>query len=371
MGDYCAAVLTVAVTSIGAGGGSIARVDSAGLLHVGPDSAGAEPGPACYGRGGREPTLTDAAVVLGYLEPDSFLGGSARLDAGLARDAVERAIAGPLALGLEAAAAAVLILAGETMVRAIEAVTIDQGIDPRGARLVAGGGAAGLTAVAIGRRLGLAAVIFPDAGAVLSAVGGLLSDLVREFREIHVTDSDAFDLAGVNTVLRRLEARAAAFRAPDGLAASPPRLTRFAEALYRKQIWEVGVPLPSERFDGPADVAAIGEAMHREHRALFGYADPSAVVEVVAWRLRVERGFQEHDLGIVDSGASGAGRGKRRSVYFPDVGLVDVPAYRLAELAEGRAVTGPAMVETPYTAIVLQPACAARRTAAGALVVDL
>ena len=362
---------SVAVTSIGAGGGSIARIDSGGLLHVGPESVGADPGPACYGRGGREATLTDAAVVLGYLDPDSFLGGTRRLDAGLARDAIDRAVAEPLALDVDAAAAAVLTLATETMVRAIEGVTINQGIDPRGAVLVAGGGAAGLTAVAIGRRLGSGAVIFPDSGAALSAVGGLLSDLVREFREIHVTDSAGFDCAGANAVLARLEARAAAFHAPDGLAASPAHLTRFAEARYRKQIWEVDVPLPSDRFEGPADVAALGQAMHREHQALFGYADPNAVVEVVAWRVRVERSFRARAVGAVVAGAPAPGGTTRRPAYFPDIRASEVPVYRLDALAEGRAIAGPAIVETPFTSIVLQPETAARRTTSGTLVVSL
>ena len=362
---------SVAVTSIGAGGGSIARVDSGGLLHVGPTSAGAEPGPACYGQGGREPTLTDAAVVLGYLDPETFLGGARRLDAGLARDAIDRAVAGPLALAVEAAAAAVLTLATETMVRAIEGITVNQGVDPRGAVLVAGGGAAGFNAVAIGRRLGSAAVIFPDSGAALSAVGGLLSDLVREFREIHVTDSIDFDCAGANAVLARLEARTAAFRASDGLAAAPANLTRFAEVRYLKQIWEVDVPLPSDRFDSPADIAALGQAMHREHQALFGYADPDAVVEVVAWRVRVERRLPARAVGAVVAGSPPPGRATHRTAYFPEVGASEVPVYRLDSLANDRAIAGPAIVETPFTSIVLLPETAARRTTAGALVVDL
>src|SRR6266540_4744780 len=166
---------------IGAGGGSIAWIDAGGALNVGPRSAGAEPGPACYGRGGDRPTVTDANLILGYLDPSSFLGGTMAIDVAAARAALESDVAQPLGLDVDAAAGAVLEVATEQMVHAIEEITVNQGIDPREAVLVGGGGAAGLNAVAVARRLGCAGVLFPPVGAALSAAGALLSDLVAEF----------------------------------------------------------------------------------------------------------------------------------------------------------------------------------------------
>src|SRR5262249_40858021 len=144
---------SIDIRSVGAGGGSIAQVDEAGLLHVGPDSAGAMPGPACYGRGGDKPTVTDAALALGHIDPGFFLGGRMKLDIELARRAIDRHVGAPLGVSIEAAAAAIIALVTETMAGAIEDITVNQGIDPRGAVLVGGGGAAGLNSVAIARRL--------------------------------------------------------------------------------------------------------------------------------------------------------------------------------------------------------------------------
>src|SRR5215468_3286853 len=207
---------SVDVKSIGAGGGSIARVDEAGLLQVGPESAGADPGPVCYGRGGRQPTVTDCALALGYLDPDFFLGGSMRLDAGTARAVINRAIAKPLGVTTEEAAASVLAVTTENMVVAIEEITINQGIDPRGVVLVGGGGAAGFNAVAIARRLGCARLLIPAVGAALSATGALVSDLSTDRARVLFMRSDDFDAAAVNATLSALQAEADAFIAGPG-----------------------------------------------------------------------------------------------------------------------------------------------------------
>ena len=195
---------SVDVRSIGAGGGSIAWVDEGGLLHVGPDSAGSVPGPACYAQGGDRATVTDAALVLGYLDPEHFLGGQMVIESEEAERALQRDVAAPLNLDLHRAASAVLRVATENMVGAIEDVTINQGIDPRGAVLVGGGGAAGLNAVAIARRLGCRKVVIPDTGAALSAAGGLLSDLSTDVAALFVTNCSSFDFDGVNRVLADL-----------------------------------------------------------------------------------------------------------------------------------------------------------------------
>ena len=192
---------SVDVRSVGAGGGSIAWVDEGGLLHVGPQSAGADPGPACYGRAGTEPTFTDACLLLGYLDPDYFLGGRAKLDVEAGRTAMKRSVAGKLGLDEYAAAAAVWLLATEHMIGAIQGITSNRGIDPSDAVLVGGGGAAGFNSVAIGRRLGCQRVLVPTVGPALSAAGALISELSRKFERTLQTSSDGFDFDGVRAAL--------------------------------------------------------------------------------------------------------------------------------------------------------------------------
>ena len=222
----------VDVKSIGAGGGSIAWVDEGGLLHVGPKSAGAVPGPVCYGAGGTEPTVTDASVILGWIDPAYFLGGTMALETEAAGNAIETHVASKLGLSLHEAAAAIMSVATENMVHAIEDITVNQGIDPREAAIVGGGGAAGLNAVAIARRLGCAQVILPEVAAALSAHGALISELRAEYSGTLYTSTGGFDFNGVNALLNALEEKCRAFIAGPG-AGSLEQVVEFtAEARY-------------------------------------------------------------------------------------------------------------------------------------------
>ncbi|HEY8869840.1 MAG TPA: hydantoinase/oxoprolinase family protein [Candidatus Limnocylindrales bacterium] len=192
---------SIDVRSIGAGGGSIARVDEGGFLHVGPQSAGAVPGPACYGKGGTEPTTTDASLVLGYIDPDYFLGGAMKLDVARAQRAIDEHVAKKLDLTTHEAASAIMQVVTEKMVQLIEELSLNQGVDPRTAVLIGGGGAAGLNAVALARRLGTSQVVIPETGAALSTFGALLSLLSAEYATTFVTSSDAFDYDGVKCAI--------------------------------------------------------------------------------------------------------------------------------------------------------------------------
>src|SRR5215468_520328 len=263
---------SVDVKSIGAGGGSIAHVDDGGLLQVGPESAGADPGPVCYGRGGQAPTVTDCALVLGYLDPAFFLGGTIRLEATAARAAVERAVARPLGMTAEEGAAAVLAAATENMVAAIEEITVNQGIDPRGAVLVGGGGAAGFNAVAIARRLGCAQLLVPAVGAALSAVGALISDLSTDRARVLFMRSDALDIGAVNAILAELAREAEAFMRGPGAGAVEYETEFVVEARYPQQTWEIEVPLRQPRFDD-AGQAQLIEDFHALHRELYAVDD--------------------------------------------------------------------------------------------------
>src|SRR5262245_47602178 len=265
---------SVDVKSIGAGGGSIAHVDEAGLLQVGPESAGADPGPVCYGRGGQAPTVTDCALVLGYLDPAFFLGGAIRLDAAAARAAVERAVARPLGMTAEEGAAAVLAVTTENMVAAIEEITVNQGIDPRGAVLVGGGGAAGFNAVAIARRLGCAQLLVPAVGAALSAVGALISDLSTDRARVLFMRSDALDIAAVNAVLSDLAREAGAFMRGPGAGAAEYKTEFVVEARYPQQTWEIEVPLRQPRFEDVEQIGQLVDDFHTLHRELYAVDDP-------------------------------------------------------------------------------------------------
>jgi N-methylhydantoinase A len=357
---------SVEVRSVGAGGGSIAWVDAGGLLHVGPDSAGSDPGPACYGRGGGHATVTDAALVLGYIDPDYFLGSAIALDAAAAHAVVRERVGDPLGLEPEEAAAAVLELATENVVSAIEDVTVKQGVDPREAVLVGGGGAAGLNLVAVARRLGCREVLFPETGAALSAAGALLSDLSTDFVSTHHTSSRDFDYDGVNSTLSALEASCDAFIAEvSGEAGS--RIEWFAETRYPRQIWELEVPLPSPRFRDGADVEALRQRFHATHERVFAISDPDAPIEVVAWRARaVSRLGSGRGPGSQAGGANG-GAPVRRPAYFSGVGVEAAEVFRLDSMRPGEAATGPAIVESPLTTIVVTPGATVECLAAGGL----
>ena len=361
---------SVDVKSIGAGGGSVARVDEAGLLQVGPESAGADPGPVCYGRGGRQPTVTDCALALGYLDPDFFLGGSMRLDAGAARAVINRSIAKPLGVTTEEAAASVLAVATENMVAAIEEITINQGIDPRGAVLVGGGGAAGFNAVAIARRLGCARLLIPAVGAALSATGALVSDLSTDRARVLFMRSDAFDAAAVNAVLAALQAEADAFIAGPGAGTRQHAVEFLVEARYPQQTWEIEVPLGRSRFDGPADLQQLVEHFHALHRELYAVDDPASGIEMVTWRVRVRCRLRNGDDIHLSLPASDAAPSVHRDVYVRGRGRLRAAVHRLADLPAGQAVSGPAIVESDFTTVMIDPDATATRLASGSLLIE-
>ncbi|HEY2180873.1 MAG TPA: hydantoinase/oxoprolinase family protein [Solirubrobacteraceae bacterium] len=357
----------VDVRSVGAGGGSIAWIDAGGLLHVGPQSAGADPGPVCYARGGTEPTVTDACVVLGYIDPDYFLGGTMELDAPAAQRSIAERVAAPLGLDLHEGAAAIMAVATERMVQAIEEITVNQGVDPRSAVLVGGGGAAGLNAVAIARRLGSRRVVIPQAGAVLSARGALMSDLTSEYASAVFTGSDAFDHARADAALAELRGSCDDFAQRNG-AGAEAQIEFVAEARYRHQVWQLDVRLRHGRLATDEHVANLVEDFHAIHEEVYAVRDERAVVEVVNLRARVNCPLRGgvHDTVVLDHGHASSGM---RSVYFSGVGKVSAAILRLEAMAPGAQFAGPAIVESSFTTIVLNPGASAERTASGSLAV--
>lgn len=362
---------SVDVKSIGAGGGSIAWVDRGGLLHVGPMSAGAEPGPVCYGRGGESPTLTDAALVLGYIDAENFLGGRMRLDTAAARAALERDVARPLDLGIEEAAAAVIRVASENMVRAIEDITINQGIDPSEAVLIGGGGAAGLNTVAIGQHLRCRQVIIPEAGPALSAAGALMSDLSAQFRSIFKTSTADFDHEGVQGVLTDLKESCRRFMDGPGRGSLSQSINFSIEGHYPSQVWDIEVPCDAEALESPDVAQSLTEAFHRAHEDLFAFADTGSPIEIVSWQAQARCRLRAGAIGGINMAETAVKAGATRECYFPESGRVSAPVHAFERLSPEMRVEGPAIVESPLTTVVINPGTTARRTETGSLLIDI
>jgi N-methylhydantoinase A len=361
---------SVDIHSIGAGGGSIAWVDEGGLLHVGPKSAGARPGPVCYGRGGVEPTVTDACLVLGYLDADLFLGGAMHLDRAAAARAIETRVGEPLGMDLQAAAGAILELATEHMVHAIEAVTVDLGIDPAEAVLVGGGGAAGLNVAQIARRLACRSVVIPEHAPVMSAAGALLSELTGTFATTAVTTSASFDYERVNATLAGLVADAERFIAAAGEDVVERRVELSVDVRYASQVWELEVPLRQTRLETDEDVAQLRADFDALHEEVFAISDQRSAMECLTWRARARCRLPDmthRDNGQVTTAASGPAS---RPAWFAGRGLTETAVHHLAGLTPDRPVEGPCIVETPYTTVVVEPGDRIERTASGSLLLQ-
>ncbi len=361
---------SVDVKSIGAGGGSIAWVDEGRLLHVGPNSAGAVPGPACYGKGGTRPTVTDASLVLGHIDPAYFLGGTMQLDTKLAKKVIQADVAIPLGLGLHEAASAILRVATENMVGAIEEITINQGIDPRRAVLVGGGGAAGLNSVAVARRLGCACVVIPEVGAALSAAGAIMSDLHADHRALFYTTTDRFDFDGVNATLASLVEKCRAFIKGPGAGAVEHSIDLLAEARYRHQVWEIDLPLTLTRFKTKNDVARVREAFDCAHEEIFAIRDPGSGVEFVGWRATVRCRLRKGKIGRLAKEKGYAMMVPRsRKAYFSGMGMVEARVESFDSIKPNFPLKGPAIVESPFTTVVIDPGAEVVRRRSGSLVI--
>ena len=347
---------SVDVRSIGAGGGSIAWVDSGGLLRVGPESSGADPGPACYGRGGTRPTVTDAALVLGYVDPERFLGGAMTLNVAAAQTALA-GLAQRLGVDSLAAAHAVLSVANERMIAAIGELTVNEGVDPRESTLVAGGGAAGLTILPIAQELGCREVVIPGTAGVLSAFGGQYSDIVREVTAPFATTSVDFDFAGVRATLAELERRMSRFESslPPGLANEVQR-RYFVEARYAYQVWDLSIPLQGNGVEDDRALAALIESFHDAHERIFAVREPGQRIELSQWRGRVTARTPKPPLNAGRRRGGSAPRGEhRRMAYFPELGEIEIPVHFGEQLQSAATVQGPALVVEPETTIVIYP----------------
>ncbi|MEE2774298.1 MAG: hydantoinase/oxoprolinase family protein [Pseudomonadota bacterium] len=363
---------SVDVKSIGAGGGSIAWVDSGGLLHVGPQSAGSSPGPVCYNSGGTEPTVTDCALALGFIDPSFFLGGAMKLDDEKAKAAIQDHVAGLLKISTEEAAQAVLALATEKMVGAIEEITVNQGIDPKSASLIGGGGAAGLNANAVARRLGCSKAIIPNVGAALSASGALMSDLSSEYAQISFSNGRNFDFKKINGVLKQLTEQCNNFRSGAGSDSASHKIEYFVEARYPQQIWEIDVPVAKGSFDSPDDVKDLMSSFHEVHEGIFEICDPDSDVEFVTWRAKISCQIRDKIIDTLHSGAENTSKNStNRPVYFETSGWTETSVFSFESIDLAQIISGPAIVESSFTTVVIEPGSKAFRDETGSLVIEV
>jgi len=359
------------VRSVGAGGGSIASVDAGGLLKVGPQSASAYPGPACYGRGGTQPTVTDANLVLGIIDPDYFLGGKMTLDRTRAEAAIGT-IATKLGLSLQAAAWAIYSTINHSMIAAIEDVTINEGIDPRESYMVSGGGATACHIGDMARIIGITRFMIPKLAAGLSAYGGLLSDLRWEETATLHTTSRHFDAAGVDTLLTALQRRGQSFLERAGVAPDRWSFSYAFQGRYQFQSWDIEVS-----FERPetgltsTDLKALAESFHAQHERIYTIKDPVEIVEFTTWKVRAvgdTGGKRRRGRMLATQSNEPSVRGSRKVYLGHD--SIALPVYDGSLLGAEAVIRGPAIVEETTTTLLLLDAQVATTDAYGNYLVE-
>jgi N-methylhydantoinase A len=349
------------IVSIGAGGGSIAWVDAGGVLHVGPESAGALPGPACYGRGGTAATVTDANLVLGYLDAESFLGGRARLDTQAAEQAVDR-IAATLGVDRMTAAEGIHRVVNTRMAEGVRLVSVRRGIDPRRFALLSFGGAAGLHITEIARQLDLRRVIVPRLAAVLSAWGMLASDLRYELARTHIGDASRLSADALRRIYGEMEEEGRRRLAETGFEGTV-QVRRSADMRYGEQIFEIAVPLDGLDWTREDLLEQIAEAFHARHEALYTYALRDQDAVLVNARVAVIGVLPALPAEPPRAATTPAGPRSRRRVYLG--AWQEVPVLAFDDLAAGQRVAGPAIVESSTTTVMLREGDRAKVTTLG------
>ncbi|MCY4361862.1 MAG: hydantoinase/oxoprolinase family protein [Gammaproteobacteria bacterium] len=356
IGEHRIASPILDIHTIGAGGGSIAWIDRGGLLAVGPKSAGAAPGPACYGRGGTLPTVTDAQYVLGYLDPAYFEEGELQFDAGAARTAIDAHIAQPLSMDPVAAADGIYQLVNNNMAAALGVVSVERGYDPREFVLVVAGGAGPIHAAAIARELDIPLILIPRESSVFCAAGMLISDLKHDYVRTCAMDIDRVDTGQVNALFAEMTENARQTLESEAVSDERVEVKYSADLRYIGQFNEVEVPLPHGGELADRSVRDLCAAFHSKHDSLYGYSMPDADVELINLRItargKTEKPAQEkHERSGAAPNHALLGS---RDAWFDD-GFADTPVYDGLKLVNGNRVTGPAIVVQPTTTIIVPP----------------
>ena len=354
---YRIGVPMLQVETLGAGGGSIAFVNPLGLLQVGPESAGAQPGPAAYGRGGRRATVTDALVVLGYLNNESLLGGRLRIDAAAARDAIAADVARPLKLDVEQAAHGIFTVVNSNMVSGIRRVSIEKGYDPRDFIMVVGGGAGPAHAGRLAAELGIPTILIPKVSSAFCAFGEILSDMKHSYLSSSAVRVDSIDYAHLNGLFAGMERRGRAELRLAGVAPEAIEVARSLDMRYVDQVHECQVDIPKADVS-PDTIDTITEAFHRRHEELFTYCERDNAVEIMNAESTLVGRVPRPRLPALAAGSAdpSAAQVGERPAFFADAGgFAPTPVYDGARLLAGNRIVGPAIIEEETTSVVVFP----------------
>jgi N-methylhydantoinase A len=366
---YRIGIPMIQVETLGAGGGSIGWIDSMGLLQVGPQSAGANPGPACYGRGGREPTVTDANLVLGYFNPKGLLGGRLPLDLERARKAI-KTIADPLGLSLERAAYGMFTIVNSNMVNGIRRVSVERGYDPRDFVLVGAGGATAAHITSLAGEIGIDTVILPKLASGLCAFGQIISDVKYNYMATSPLRLEGDAYATINRLFEQIEAQGVKHLAADGFAKSAIRIERSLDMRYVGQVHECTVEIGNFADDAKA-LEKVKGAFHKRHEELYTYSEPHNAVEVVNIESTLYGHVDKPQPPRVKRGVPPVKAlvGRRKAIFAADGKLTDTPVYDGSRLGAGATIKGPAIIEEVTTTIVIEPKWSARLDVSGSYVI--
>ena len=355
----------IEIRTIGAGGGSIARVDKNGRVTVGPESAGARPGPVCYSRGGTEPTVTDANLALGRLDPDYFLGGAMPLDLDATRNAINTKVATPLGLDLERAAEGIIAITNTSLAAAIRLSLFEKGLDPRDFSLLSFGGAGSIHACAVADELNISRVIFPTNASTFSAWGILHSSIGHDFARSRVMPFDTQAIPVIAEMTSAMKEQATRRLADDGIAETNRMISLSADLRYKGQAFELNVPWPGDAIDATS-LEQIARSFHELHLQRFSYSNPGDAMEIVTVRLKGIGLLTAIDAEPIPPATGGKDLGKRRVSINGT--WRDLAVKRRDTLMTGETIPGPAIIEEDYTTILIGDAWSAIRGPHGHLV---
>lgn len=368
---YRIGVPMIQVESLGAGGGSIGWIDEMGLMQVGPQSAGSDPGPACYGQGGKLPTVSDANLVLGYLNPDGLVGGRLPLDSAKAREAIRTNLADPLKMSVERAAYGMFTIVNANMVNGIRRVTVERGYDPRDFVLVGAGGATGAHITALADAMGIDTIVLPKLASGLCAFGQIISDVKYNYMATAPLRLDnAAAYARIDELFAQIEAQGIAHLKADGFKRKDIVTKRSLDMRYVGQVHECTVEIGTFKIDARS-IGKIRDAFHKRHKELYTYAEPASTVEVV--------NIESTLCGVVDKPArmsigkgvppQNALKGHRDAVFSADGERTRTPIYDGTPLGADAVIKGPAVIEEVTTTIVIGPGWTARLDASGSYLI--
>nr|WP_295464425.1 hydantoinase/oxoprolinase family protein [Mesorhizobium sp.] len=367
---YRIGVPMIQVETLGAGGGSIGWIDSLGIIQVGPQSAGSEPGPACYGQGGTEPTTSDANLVLGYLNPDGLLGGKLPLDLAKARKAMAK-VADPLGLSIEQAAYGMFTIVNNNMVNGIRRVSVERGYDPRDFVLVGAGGATAAHITALAREMGIDTIILPKLASGLCAFGQIISDVKYNFMATAPARLDnAAAYKRIDKLFREIEKQGVRHLEKDGFEKDRIQIKRSLDMRYVGQVHECTVDIGTFEINAKT-IDQVKDAFHKRHEELYTYSERHNPVEVVNIESTVYGLIDKPKAPRLAKGAAAekAVKGHRKAIFSADGKQVKTPVYDGEKLGAGATIKGPAIIEEVTTTIVIEPGWTAKLDASGSYLI--